>query len=165
MFDENFGLLHQKNKCRTIGKDVKVAICYLIDIIIENIEKRAVSTVRDIYYKNMRLFQNDSRLADFIQDICVTISDKHSRVCRFDLNIVSVPKGVVHGNLVFSIDDRTVDCRETCGNLIPDKADQIEVISSSAKFILVVEKYATFFQLLNEKILKRCDVIMVSSVK
>lgn len=164
MFDENFGLLHQKTKCRTIGTDGKVAICYLIDIIIENIEKRAVSTVRDIYYKNMRLFQSDTRLATFIQDICVTISDEHSRICRSDLNIVSVPKGVVHGNLVFSIDDRTVDCSANCGNLIPDKADQIEVISSSAKFILVVEKYATFYQLLNEKILNRCDVIMVSAV-
>ena len=138
----------------------KIALCFLIRVILVNLQAGKTNTVRDIYYRNMKIFKKDSHLAELISDICATLS-----VSRIDLNILSTPKGAFYGDLAY-VDQVTgvsvVGNSVRGGQMIPEWAHRLQVTACSAKFILVIEKYATFFQLLSDNVPETLQCIMVS---
>lgn len=78
---------------------------------------------------------------------------------------MAAPKGLIYGNLMLhSCTEAIIDCKTIrTGTFVPNEADDIEVHSSDAKFILVVEKHATFNKLICNNICETFKVILVSS--
>uniref|UniRef100_A0A8C2LS95 DNA topoisomerase (ATP-hydrolyzing) n=1 Tax=Cricetulus griseus TaxID=10029 RepID=A0A8C2LS95_CRIGR len=104
---------------------------------------------RDIFYTNSQLFGNQASVDNIIDDISCML-----KVPRRSLHVLSTSKGLIAGNLRYVEEDGTrVQC--TCSatvNLITD-----------AKFLLIVEKDATFQRLLDDNFCSRMSpCIMVT---
>lgn len=137
----------------------KVALCFLIRLILLNFHEGKSSTVCDIYYRNMRLFKSDSNLMELICNICVTLG-----VSRIELNILSTPKSVFYGDLSFEEGERVVvGNSQKNGFMVSERSNRLKVTSCGAKFILIIEKYATFFQLLSDRVPENLQCILASS--
>lgn len=159
-YKKGVGLLFDtKKKFKEVTVENKVALCFLIRLVLLNLHEGKTSTVRDIYYRNMRLFKSDTNLIQLIRDICVTVG-----VSRIDLNILSSPKGVFYGDLTFVDGDKViVGNSQRNGFMVPERANRMQVTACGAKFILIIEKYATFFQLLSDRVPENLQCILVSS--
>lgn len=159
IYKKGVGLLFEsKKKFKEVTVEKKVALCFLIRLILLNLHEGKSSTVRDIYYRNMRLFKSDTKLTELIRDICITVG-----VSRIELNILSSPKGVYYGDLSFVEGEKVVvGNSQRSGFMVPERAHRLSVTSCGAKFILIVEKYATFFQLLSDRVPENLQCILVS---
>lgn len=117
------------------------------------------STTRELYYQNIRKFNNDRIVAALIRNICCTLHLK-----RLDCNIVASPKGYVYGDLVYTYSDNTaVDCQHLkSGVPIPNEYEDISFKHCNAKFVLVVEKHATFHQLIQHEVLQKFPMIVIT---
>ncbi|NXD13939.1 SPO11 protein, partial [Nothocercus nigrocapillus] len=102
---------------------------------------------RDIYYTDTLLFGSQSIVDNIINDISCML-----KIPRRSLHILSTSKGSVAGNLSYTEEDGTkVNC--TCSATavsVPSNVEGIKNLISHAKFILIVEKDATFQRLLDD---------------
>ncbi|KAI9016959.1 Spo11/DNA topoisomerase VI subunit A [Gaertneriomyces semiglobifer] len=99
------------------------------------------ATKRDLYYRDVDLFRTQSVVDHAIEDLACTLG-----VSRHCLNIVASSKGLVSGSLKLHMNNGDViDCSSggEQGQLIPT-SEQILELETDAKFVLVVEKEATF---------------------
>ncbi|KAI1372750.1 DNA topoisomerase IV, alpha subunit [Hypoxylon crocopeplum] len=119
----------------------------IVDALDENREltiplrSRPSGNERNIYYQYPDLFGNQQYVDNLIDDIAFTFG-----VGRDALNIVAAFKGLIAGNvIVTSKDDSILNCSsDSNGTLIP-RAEAIHRIDiGQAKWILVIEKEATF---------------------
>lgn len=133
--------------------------------------KPALST-RQLYYilkhnipgTKENTFDDQSKESDpVIEDIEVIID-----VLREELNLVAVPKGVMSGPLI--VEDRgsgdTLDYTKmgTAGGAIPPSVEdeKFHIKECSADFVLVVEKFAVWNLLNQEKFWKRHNCILMT---
>ncbi|XP_067143266.1 meiotic recombination protein SPO11 isoform X2 [Centruroides vittatus] len=122
-------------------------ILHILAKIYHLIQTNTYSTKREIYYQNINLFGSQNTLNTIIDDISCLL-----KVPRNQLHIMATSKGHVTGNLRFQDGEKNyIDCCNSIGMLIPADIENITNISSNAKFILVIEKDATFQKLLDEK--------------
>lgn len=98
---------------------------------------------RDIYYRDPALFGNQTDVNRYIDAIALTFSTPRS-----SLNIAAVAKGLITGAALFTRrNGSTLNVASTAegeGTLVPNLQDIMCVNLDSVKWILVVEKEASF---------------------
>lgn len=114
----------------------------------DNLLKGVCSTKRGLYY------YHQAKLPD--EDACQVDSDRAIAalanmlgVRRKTLGFVEARRGTVYGRLVIRDGGQIVDLSQVgpAGHVIPQFTDDVEIVSSDAAFILIVEKDAVAFQL------------------
>lgn len=103
--------------------------------------RRILTASSDIYYRDPALFNKQSTVDRYVDDIACTFG-----VTRSALNVTAVAKGLVAGAVHFcKRDGATVDAAvDREGMLVPSLKDVLSVRISAVQWILVVEKEATF---------------------
>ncbi|XP_003372879.1 carboxypeptidase B [Trichinella spiralis] len=99
---------------------------------------------------NVALFiVSDWKIKDLCNAICnCEISSEGKAAC--ENRALSSPKGLVLGDLVFQLGNtEIVDCNSI--STIPTRSDEFQVLTTSATFILIVEKDSIFEKLAMEK--------------
>ena len=132
---------------------------YLLKKIADLLERDGLMTKRDIYYQNVQMFSNSQKILDeYVDDIACSLG-----VTRNHLHIVASSKGLVFGHLEFYNEKRIrIDCLNSAsGTIIPGDVDKISYVQSNAKFVLIIEKDATFQLLIDLKIHEKFPLILV----
>ena len=96
---------------------------------------------RDIYYRDPALFGRQSHVDRYVDNIAYTFG-----VTRSALHVIAAAKGLIVGAVSFCRrDGSTVDVSsDREGLLMPNLKDILSVDISSVKWVLVIEKEATF---------------------
>ncbi|XP_005392316.1 PREDICTED: meiotic recombination protein SPO11 isoform X6 [Chinchilla lanigera] len=122
-------------------------ILKILSMIYKLVQSNTYATKRDIYYTDSQLFGNQTIVDNIIDDISCML-----KVPRRSLHILSTSKGLIAGNLRYVEEDGTrVSC--TCGAsavAVPSNIEGIRNLITDAKFLLIVEKDATFQRLLDD---------------
>ncbi|XP_032826275.2 meiotic recombination protein SPO11 isoform X2 [Petromyzon marinus] len=110
------------------------------------------STKRDLYYQYPTVFRSQTIVNNIVDNIACLL-----RVPRDCLHVQSTSKGCVAGNLCYIEEDGTkISC--TCssnGMLVSNNVHGMHNLTTQARFVLVVEKDATFQHLLDDDFCKR----------
>ncbi|XP_025326258.1 meiotic recombination protein SPO11 isoform X6 [Canis lupus familiaris] len=127
-------------------------ILKILSKIYKLVQSNTYATKRDIYYTDSQLFGNQTVVDNIINDISCML-----KVPRMSLHILSTSKGLIAGNLRYIEEDGTrVHC--TCGATavaVPSNIQGIRNLITDAKFLLIVEKDATFQRLLDDNFCNR----------
>ncbi|XP_048676480.1 meiotic recombination protein SPO11 [Lepidochelys kempii] len=122
-------------------------ILKILSVIYKMVQNNTYATKRDIYYSDTLLFGNQSVVDNIVNDISCML-----KIPRRSLHILSTTKGCIAGNLSYTEEDGTkVNC--TCSAtavIVPSNVQGIRNVITDAKFILIVEKDATFQRLLDD---------------
>uniref|UniRef100_A0A8D0HCX3 DNA topoisomerase (ATP-hydrolyzing) n=1 Tax=Sphenodon punctatus TaxID=8508 RepID=A0A8D0HCX3_SPHPU len=162
---QNCGKLHSQYICKrqlsqvleaieNIIQDIVTILSYfaalmlkILSMIYKMVQNNTYATKRDIYYTDTLLFGNQSVVDNIINDISCML-----KTPRRSLHILSTTKGCIAGNLSYTEEDGTkVNC--TCSRtaiIVPSNVQGIRNLITDAKFILIVEKDATFQRLLDD---------------
>ncbi|KAF3860671.1 hypothetical protein F7725_000926 [Dissostichus mawsoni] len=102
---------------------------------------------RDIYYNDTQLFGSQRNVDIIVDDISCML-----KVPRRSLHVFATSKGLISGDLCYMEADGTrIDCRSsTVVSAVSSNIAGIRNIVSSAKFVMIVEKDATFQRLLDD---------------
>lgn len=147
-----------ENKSRTQEKrhkQIKFVLKKILDLIVNDI----YCTKRDLYYQNVNLFDRSQRVVDeIIDDLACSL-----RVNRNKLHIASSTRGLVFGHLKFrNTNGFLTDCLSSPNGIaVPNDTERLSRMESNAQFVLIVEKDATFQQLIDLQIHRRYPLIMV----
>ncbi|XP_055508706.1 meiotic recombination protein SPO11 [Leucoraja erinacea] len=153
-FDGNVGLQLvsdcnvSKVKCECSKSVHRFAlILKTLSMIYKLVQSNTYATKRDLYYNDTQLFGSQSTLDGIINDICCML-----KVQRRCLHVLSTSKGCIAGDLCYTEEDGSrVNCAcSSTAVLVPSNVDGIKNLNSSAQFVLVVEKDATFQRLLDD---------------
>ncbi|NXC82320.1 SPO11 protein, partial [Cercotrichas coryphoeus] len=119
----------------------------ILSMIYKMVQSNTYATKRDIYYSATLLFGSQSVVDQIINDISCML-----KIPRRSLHVLATTKGFVAGNLSYMEEDGTkVNC--TCSATavtVPSNVQGIKNLTSHARFILIVEKDATFQRLLDD---------------
>ncbi|GFO04714.1 meiotic recombination protein spo11 [Plakobranchus ocellatus] len=120
----------------------------ILRLIYRLIQENRFCTKRDIFYQYPDLYSSQSSLDRVIDDVACML-----QVPRWDLHILATSKGLVTGNLLFTDEEGSCfDCScSTMGIQIPAHSKDMQNLSTCARFVLVVEKDATFQKLVGEQ--------------
>ncbi|CAG2176077.1 unnamed protein product [Oppiella nova] len=148
-----------RNKVRTQTKRQK-QLKFVLEKIKSLIANDIYCTKRDLYYQNVMLFDSSQRVVDeIIDDLACSL-----RVSRIKLNIASSTRGLVFGHLKFQNTNGVLtDCLSSPNGIaIPNDTERLSRMQSNAIFVLIVEKDATFQQLIHLEIHRKYPLIMVT---
>ncbi|GAA5886178.1 hypothetical protein JCM6882_004290 [Rhodosporidiobolus microsporus] len=127
------------------GEDIRLsgrelaALLKVIELIIDGLHKKLVSTKRDLYYRDIAVFGKQQTVDALIEDIAATL-----QVRRSDLNVVAAAKGLFAGSIkIVTTDGQTLESKSQ-GVLIPAGQAIEDVEKNDVKWVLVVEKEAVF---------------------
>ncbi|XP_066528638.1 meiotic recombination protein SPO11 isoform X1 [Hoplias malabaricus] len=124
------------------------------------VQTDSYATKRDMYYNDPQLFGTQMNLDLIVDDISCML-----KVPRRDLHVLATSKGFISGDLCYLEADGTrVECYSSSTAVhVSSNVSGITNIVSSAKFILVVEKDATFQRLLDDDFCTRlCPCIIIT---
>ncbi|XP_041061411.1 meiotic recombination protein SPO11 [Carcharodon carcharias] len=153
-FDDNVGLQMvsdctvSKVRCECSKSIHRFALIFkTLSMIYKLVQSNTYATKRDLYYNETQLFGSQMILDGIINDICCML-----KVPRRCLHILSTSKGCIAGDLCYTEEDgNRVNCAcNSAAVLVPSNVDGIKNLNSAAKFVLVVEKDATFQRLLDD---------------
>ncbi|XP_074141165.1 meiotic recombination protein SPO11 [Sminthopsis crassicaudata] len=137
-------------------------ILKILSMIYKLVQSDTYATKRDIYYTDIQLFGNQSVVDNIINDISCML-----KVPRRNLHILSTSKGLIAGNLSYIEEDGTkVNC--TCGSTVvavPSNIQGIRNLATDAKFLLIVEKDATFQRLLDDNFCNKLSPCIIITGK
>ncbi|XP_068928873.1 meiotic recombination protein SPO11 isoform X1 [Petaurus breviceps papuanus] len=137
-------------------------ILKILSMIYKLVQSNTYATKRDIYYTDIQLFGNQSVVDNIINDISCML-----KVPRRNLHILSTSKGLIAGNLSYTEEDGTkVNC--TCGSTavaVPSNIQGIRNLATDAKFLLIVEKDATFQRLLDDNFCNKLSPCIIITGK
>lgn len=168
-FDSSVGLQMNSESSVTIVKSnspssiTKFAqIVKILSVIYRLIQSNSYSTKRDIFYNNTQLFGSQSTVDHIVDDISCLL-----RVPRRSLHVLATSKGLITGDLCYIEEDGTrIDCRSTTSAFaVSSNISGIRNIVSSAKFVLIVEKDATFQRLLDDDVCSKLSPCIVITGK
>jgi DNA topoisomerase VI subunit A len=114
----------------------------------DNLRNGVCTTKRGLYYYHQaKLPDEDAYQVD--SDRALAALANTLGVRRKTLGFVEAPRGVVYGRLVIRDGGEVVDLSQVgpAGHTVPRFTDDIEIVSSDAAFILIVEKHTVAFQL------------------
>ncbi|KAK9756277.1 hypothetical protein RND81_01G086300 [Saponaria officinalis] len=117
-------------------------------------------TKRDLFYTDVKLFQDQSQSDAVLDDVSCLIG-----CTRSSLNVIASEKGVVVGRMVFSDNGDMIDCTKmgVGGKAIPPNIDRVGDITSDALFVLLVEKDAAFMRLAEDRFYNRFPCIIITA--
>ncbi|KUJ17464.1 DNA topoisomerase IV, alpha subunit [Mollisia scopiformis] len=116
-------------------------LCRILELSHEALISGVVTTKRDIYYRESELFTKQSIVDRYVDDIAYTFG-----INRDALNVAAAAKGLMIGNLSVTKrgGHRIEYWSEPEGILIPKSDDLEDVYLGGTRWIVVVEKEATF---------------------
>uniref|UniRef100_A0AAR2IP32 DNA topoisomerase (ATP-hydrolyzing) n=1 Tax=Pygocentrus nattereri TaxID=42514 RepID=A0AAR2IP32_PYGNA len=116
----------------------------------------------DMYYNDPQLFVTQRNLDLIVDDISCML-----RVPRRSLHVLATSKGFISGDLCYLEADGTrVECSSSSTTVpVSSNVSGITNIVSSAKFVLVVEKDATFQRLLDDEFCTRLHPCIIITGK
>ncbi|XP_035995345.1 meiotic recombination protein SPO11 [Fundulus heteroclitus] len=122
-------------------------ILKILSVIYRLVQSNSYATKRDIYYNNTQLFGSQRTVDSIIDDISCML-----KVPRRSLHVLATSKGLISGDLCYLEEDGTrIDCHHTSAAVsVSSNIAGIRNIVSSAKFIMIIEKDATFQRLLDD---------------
>uniref|UniRef100_UPI0037E8211D meiotic recombination protein SPO11 n=1 Tax=Semicossyphus pulcher TaxID=241346 RepID=UPI0037E8211D len=122
-------------------------IVNILMVIYRLVQSNSYSTKRDIYYNNTQLFGSQKTVDSIVDDISCML-----KVPRRSLHVLATAKGLISGDLCYLEEDGTrIDCRSSSAAVaVSSNIGGIRNIVSSAKFVMIVEKDATFQRLLDD---------------
>lgn len=135
-------------------------IVKILSVIYKLIQSNSYATKRDIYYNDTQLFGSQATVDHIVDDISCLL-----KVPRRSLHVLATSKGLITGDLCYLEEDGTrIDCRSSSAAFpVSSNVGGIKNIVSSAKFLLVVEKDATFQRLLDDNLCsKLAPCIMIT---
>uniref|UniRef100_A0A2K6G234 DNA topoisomerase (ATP-hydrolyzing) n=1 Tax=Propithecus coquereli TaxID=379532 RepID=A0A2K6G234_PROCO len=135
-------------------------ILKILSTIYKLVQSNTYATKRDIYYTDSQLFGNQTVVDNIISDISCML-----KMPRRSLHILSTSKGLIAGNLRYIEEDGTkVNCTGRATAIaVPSNIQGIRNLITDAKFVLIVEKDATFQRLLDDNFCnKMSPCIMVT---
>lgn len=137
-------------------------ILKILSIIYKLVQSDSYATKRDIYYNDPQLFGSQRMLDSIVDDISCML-----KVPRRSLHILATSKGFISGDLCYLEEDGTkVDCNSSSTAVsVSSNVNGIRNIVSSAKFILIVEKDATFQRLLDDDFCARLSPCIIITGK
>ncbi|XP_077371337.1 meiotic recombination protein SPO11 isoform X2 [Festucalex cinctus] len=144
-FDSAIGLqMSSTSAVRMIRSDCpKTATTFsqilkILSVMYTLVQSNTYATKRDIYYNHPQLFGSQKIVDKIVDDVSCML-----KVPRRSLHILATSKGLISGDLCYLEEDGTrIDCHSS-------SAPCTDIVSS-AKFVLVVEKDATFQRLLHD---------------
>ncbi|OQO15085.1 hypothetical protein B0A48_00467 [Cryoendolithus antarcticus] len=113
----------------------------ILELVHEALRNNTVLSKRDIYYRDPALFNKQSTVDRYVDDIAYTFG-----VPRSALNVTAVAKGLILGAATFTRRDGSSLCADANpeGILVPPMRDILSISLSTVSWILVIEKEATF---------------------
>ncbi|XP_034393877.1 meiotic recombination protein SPO11 [Cyclopterus lumpus] len=116
-------------------------------VIYKLVQSNSFATKRDIYYNNTQLFGSQKAVDSIVDDISCML-----KVTRRSLHVLATSKGLISGALCYLEEDGTrIDCRSSSAAVaVSSNIRGIRNIVSAAKFVMIVEKDATFQRLLDD---------------
>ncbi|KAM4572054.1 meiotic recombination protein SPO11 isoform 1-T1 [Fundulus diaphanus] len=122
-------------------------ILKILSVIYRLVQSNSYATKRDIYYNNTQLFGSQRTVDSIIDDISCML-----KVPRRSLHVLATSKGLISGDLCYLEEDGTrIDCHHSSAAVsVSLNIAGIRNIVSSAKFIMIIEKDATFQRLLDD---------------
>ncbi|XP_041654679.1 meiotic recombination protein SPO11 [Cheilinus undulatus] len=122
-------------------------IMKILMVIYKLVQSNSYSTKRDIYYNDTQLFGSQRTVDSIVDDVSCML-----KVPRRSLHVLATSKGLICGDLCYLEEDGTrIDCHSSSAAVaVSSNIGGIKNIVSSAKFVLIVEKDATFQKLLDE---------------
>ncbi|KAI9071191.1 hypothetical protein K1719_046853 [Acacia pycnantha] len=117
-------------------------------------------TKRDLFYTDVKLFQDQTQSDAVLDDVSCMLG-----CTRSSLNVVAAEKGVVVGRVIFSDNGDMIDCTKMGmgGKAIPPNIDRVGDMQSDALFILLVEKDAAYMRLAEDRFYNRFPCIIVTA--
>ncbi|CAA7021178.1 unnamed protein product [Microthlaspi erraticum] len=117
-------------------------------------------TKRDLFYTDVKLFQDQTQSDAVLDDVSCMLG-----CTRSSLNVIASEKGVVVGRLIFSDNEDMIDCTKMGigGKAIPPNIDRVGDMQSDAMFILLVEKDAAYMRLAEDRFYNRFPCIIVTA--
>ncbi|XP_053106790.1 meiotic recombination protein SPO11 isoform X2 [Hemicordylus capensis] len=118
----------------------------ILSIIYKMVQTNIYATKRDIFYTDTICFGNQRVVDNIINDISCML-----KIPRRSLHILSTSKGCIAGNLSYTEEDGT-KVIYTCSTMapVPSNVEGMRNLITDAKFILIVEKDATFQRLVDD---------------
>ncbi|XP_026412029.1 DNA topoisomerase 6 subunit A-like [Papaver somniferum] len=122
--------------------------------------KKIHVTKRDLFYTDVKLFQDQNQSDAVLDDVSCLLG-----CTRSSLNVVASEKGVVVGRIIFSDNGDMIDCTKMGmgGKAIPPNIDRVGDMESDALFILLVEKDAAYMRLAEDRFYNRFPCIIVTA--
>ncbi|GFR49530.1 hypothetical protein Agub_g11574 [Astrephomene gubernaculifera] len=132
----------------------------ILGLVHELVGKRIHVTKRDLFYTDVKLFEDQGQSDAILDDLACMLG-----CTRSSLNVVASEKGVVVGRLSFREDGDFIDCQRmgVGGKAIPPNIDKVSDISSDAAFILLVEKDAAFMRLAEDRFYNTYPCIILTA--
>ncbi|KAI9246816.1 Spo11/DNA topoisomerase VI subunit A [Helicostylum pulchrum] len=144
---------HKKSRVLSLSSAdaAKTLARYLsvLQIIYEAMAYKIMVTKRDMFYRDVSLFNTQS-----VVDIIVDDISCHYNVPRSSLNVSAASKGLIFGPIIIKLKNNKVldcmstptnqdECNDEQGTLIPP-ISQVSQVQCKAKCMIVIEKEATF---------------------
>ncbi|XP_054649113.1 meiotic recombination protein SPO11 isoform X3 [Dunckerocampus dactyliophorus] len=122
-------------------------ILKILSVIYTLVQSNSYATKRDIYYNHPQLFGSQRTVDRIVDDVSCML-----KVPRRSLRVLATSKGLISGDLCYTEEDGTrIDCHSNSAAVaVSSNIAGIRNVVSSAKFVLVVEKDATFQRLLHD---------------
>ncbi|GLI59711.1 hypothetical protein VaNZ11_001568 [Volvox africanus] len=132
----------------------------ILSLVHELVGKRIHVTKRDLFYTDVKLFEDQGQSDAVLDDLACMLG-----CTRSSLHVVASEKGVVVGRLTFREDGDFIDCQRmgVGGKAIPPNVDKVSDISSDAAFILLVEKDAAFMRLAEDRFYNTFPCIILTA--
>ncbi|KAI7843532.1 hypothetical protein COHA_002774 [Chlorella ohadii] len=132
----------------------------ILQLVHELCRKRIHVTKRDLFYTDVKLFEDQGNSDAILDDLACMLG-----CTRSSLHVVASEKGVVVGRLTFREDGDQIDCRRmgVGGKAIPPNIDKVDSIQSDALFILLVEKDAAFMRLAEDRFYNQFPCIIITA--
>ncbi|CAM8949156.1 unnamed protein product [Rhodiola kirilowii] len=139
----------------------KAAITARIMQLIHQLSLKSIHvTKRDLFYTDVKLFQDQTQSDSVLDDVSCMLG-----CTRSSLNVIASEKGVVVGRIIFSDNGDMIDCTKMGigGKAIPPNIDRVGDMQSDALFILLVEKDAAYIRLAEDRFYNRFPCIIVTA--
>jgi len=132
----------------------------VLEIVNELLKKDIHATKREIYYTDVKLFQEQKNSDKSIEDAATMLY-----TTRNATHIVAAPKGSCVGRLRIRDRSDIIDLERlgSGGWTISPMLDNIEIIESDAEFILVIEKDAAMMRLAEARFWRRYPCILITA--
>jgi meiotic recombination protein SPO11 len=157
-------LLGEKTTSRSLGslrtaKDV-TRLIRVLELVHELLEKDIHATKREIYYNDVKLFEEQNNSDYAIDDIAPLLGTN-----RESTHIVASAKGTVIGRLVIEDSGDRIDMTKlgTGGWSITTFLDRVDIVESDAEFLMIVEKDAAMLRLSEDKWWQRYPCILLTA--
>ncbi|XP_077477580.1 meiotic recombination protein SPO11 isoform X1 [Stigmatopora argus] len=158
-FDSAIGLqMSSTNVVKTIRSDCPKSAQYfsqivkILSVIYTLVQSNSYATKRDIYYNYPQLFGSQKTVDQIVDDVSCML-----KMPRRALHVLASSKGLISGDLCYMEEDGTrINCNSSSAAVaVSSNIEGIQNIVSSARFILIVEKDATFQRLLQDGLCTR----------